>query len=1180
MRQPFHRVVLQCLIAASLGTIVEAQTTGAIRGTVKDSTGAIVPHATVVLTDSGTTNQRDTVTDDQGSYAFLLVPVSRYSLEITFPGFLPYRRTGIVVDVNSALQIDAVLQIAGQTESVTVSAGAIHIETAQTALGETITSQQVEAVPLNGRSYTDLLSIQAGVTPLNTSANLNQSSGGAFGAISVSGDLNPGLFSINGQREDANGFVLNGANVQEDMAGGAAIIPNLDSIAEFRILTSNFDADVGNFSGGVVSVVTKSGTNAFHGSGFDFLRNTVLDARGYFDPETARFDQNQFGGTLGGPVASDKVFFFTDYQGGRTSQGIETGRLPVPSLANRLGDFSTTPGALSGTVNGDYMAQLLSQRLGYAVTPSEPFYMTGCATATQCVFPGAMIPATAWSLPAQRLLSNIPLPNAGPSTFSNAAGTEHLQDDKGSIRLDANTGWFGYLTAYVFGDRYHLDNPYPTQQGGANVPGFNALSDGQSQLLTLSAAKPIGAAGTNEFRFSWLHNANNLGQAQGGVGANLAAQGFLPPSQGGFIAGYPKYQGVETVVFNTFTFGTTPFALDQRENTYQIQDNVSKIIGAHTVKFGGQARLMRVTQDVNLIANGEFEFFGTTTGSDFGDFLLGFPSVFSQQSTPPFHERSAYAGLYAQDSWRVRDNLTLNYGLRWEWLRPWSEDNLQTSTLIPGVESQKFPGAPLSYLLPGDVLPDGSTIPSTIAPTPKNDFAPRVGLAYAPSWDHGWLTALTGGPGASSVRAGWGTFYTAVEGLTVSYPTGDPPYGLTYVSPEPPLFEAPFIGAQTGTHYLQQFPVDVPPYTVTPQNPDTRDWSRYVPINGAVSYYYQNQTPYTEQYYVSFQRQFHGNTVATVSYIGSQAHNQLVLLAANPGSPALCLGLSQPSDVAPGTPTCGPFGENGVYTRADGTVVTGTRAPFGNGIGSDAYFMNMGSAHYNSLQVNLTHTSGPSSILGSYTLGKSVDWGSNIGEQVDPYNYARLQAVSAYDIRHNFVASYRYALPLNHLFGATRLTSGWAVSGVTRFSTGLPVTLYSFGDNSLIGSQNQGVNGIGSDLPNYTPGCNLQINHNPANGPEFNTACFTLPALGSEGNAPRRSFYGPGIENTDLALTKTTAFVNGMTVELRFEAFNVFNHPQFYGANAVDGNINSATFGSIVNAAPPRICQAAIKVRF
>src|SRR3984893_18549321 len=443
MQRKLGHVVLQCLFVSCISTLAYAQTSGTVRGTVKDATGAVVPHATVILMNGATKAQRDTVSDDQGVYAFTVLPVGQYDLEITFPGFLPYRRTGLSIDVNSAVQIDAILQIAGQTETVTVSAAAVHVETAQTALCEPITSQHVAAVPLNGRSYTDLLSIQAGVTPMNTSANLNQSSGGAFGAINVSGDLNPGMFSINGQREDANGFLLNGGNVQEDMAGGAAIIPNLDSMAQFRILTSNLDAESGNFSGGLISVVTKSGTNAFHGSGFEFLRNAALDARGFFDPQKARFDQNQFGGTLGGPIRRDKLFFFADYQGGRTTQGIETGRLSVPSLGNRAGDFSDVTTSLTGSVNGPYMAQLLSQRLGFAVSPNEAFYVPGCATTTRCVFPGAAIPNRAWSVPAQRLLPYIPLPNAGPRAFSSAAGTEQLHDDKGALRLDANPGWWG-----------------------------------------------------------------------------------------------------------------------------------------------------------------------------------------------------------------------------------------------------------------------------------------------------------------------------------------------------------------------------------------------------------------------------------------------------------------------------------------------------------------------------------------------------------------------------------------------------------------------------------------------------------------------------------------------------------------------------------------------------------------
>jgi len=697
----------------------------------------------------------------------------------------------------------------------------VHVKTADTQMGQVITGKQIVTVPLNGRSYTDLFALQPGVTPVTTSANPNVSSGGAFGSIPVSGSLDPGNFSINGQRESANGFMLNGADVEEGVSMGAAVVPNLDSIAEFRILSSNFDTEYGNYSGGLINVVTKSGTNQFHGDGFEFLRNTDLDARNFFSPSRGQFNQNQFGGTFGGPIRKDKIFFFADYQGTRTVEGLDTGLIPVPSVADRNGDLADHASLLTGMVSGSYWAGLLSQKLGYSVTPGEQYYTPGCSTASQCVFPNAVIPQNAWSVPAQRLLQYIPEPNLGPSIFSTAAFAEHLQDDKGSARVDANTR-LGMLSVYYFLDNYALNNPYPVQQGGANLPGFNALSNGQAQLVEVGDTKTLGASAVNEFRFSYLRDANNLGQPQGGVGVSLASQGFVQ-GPAGIVPGFPKAQGVETVVMNNITFGTNPFSLLQVNNTYEWLDNFSKVMGAHTLKFGAEFHNDSVKQLPDLIANGEFEFFGSATGSDFADFLLGLPSVYSQQSSPAFHELSRYAGLYAQDSWRVRPNLTLNYGLRWDWVRPWSEEYNQISTLIPGEESVKFPGAPLGYVFPGD-----PGIPSTIAPTPNDDFSPRVGLAYSPKWSSGFLRELTGGPGKTSVRAGFGRFFTAIEGLTVAYPTGNPPYGLTYVSPEPPLFATPFVGAQTGKQYPQQFPVNVPPYNVSPQNPDANvNWSLY-----------------------------------------------------------------------------------------------------------------------------------------------------------------------------------------------------------------------------------------------------------------------------------------------------------------------------------------------------------------
>lgn len=1164
-----------CLMLILLVDSVWASTGGSISGVVKDPMGGVIPRATVAALNSTTGVKQTTTTDARGFYSFPVLPVGPYEIEIGFQGFKPYLRKGLLLDVNGTLEVDATLELGERAQTVTVTEGGTHVKTSDTQMGEVITGKQTVAVPLNGRSYTGLFALQPGVTPVTTSANPNVSSGGAFGSIPVSGSLDAGNFSINGQRESANGFMLNGADVEEGISMGAAVVPNLDSIAEFRILTSNFDAEYGNYSGGLINVVTKSGTNQFHGDGFEFLRNTGLDARNFFSPSRDQFNQNQFGGTFGGPIHKDKVFFFADYQGTRTIEGLDTGLIPVPSLADRNGDLADEAGSLTGTVAGSYWAGLLSQKLGYPVTPGERYYTPGCATPSECVFPNAVIPQSAWSLPAQRLLEYFPEPNLGSGTFSTAAFAERLEDDKGSTRVDANSR-LGLISAYYFFDNYGLNNPYPTQQGGANVPGFNALSHGRAQLLELGATKTLGASAVNEFRFSYLRDANNLGQPQGGVGVSLAAQGF---SQGpsGIVPGFSKFQGVETVVMNNVTFGTNPFSLVQVNNTDEWLDSFSKVAGNHTVKLGGEFHDDAVKQLPDLIANGEFEFFGSATGLDFADFLLGLPSVYSQQSSPSFHELSRYAGLYAQDSWRLRPNLTLNYGFRWDWIRPWSEEYNQISTLIPGEKSITFPGAPAGYVFPGD-----PGVPSTIAPTPNDDFSPRLGVAYSPNWNSGLLRSLSGGPGKTSVRAGFGRFFTAIEGLTVAYPTGNPPYGLTYVSPEPPLFSAPFAGAQTGKQYPQQFPVNVPSYNVSPQNPDRNiNWSLYTPINGAVSFSHLNRTPYSENYFFSVERQLGKNTVFSTSYIGSQAHHLLVLLQANPGNPALCLSVSQPDEVKPGTPTCGPFGENGVYTMRASQVIDGTRQPFGNEFGSNAWFDAMGNSNYNALQASLRHTSGRLSVMAGYTYSKSLDQSSNIGEQVFPYDYQLTRAVSAFDMTHNLVASYLYELPVDKLFHhASRWAQGWAMSGITRFSTGLPVTLFSYGDHSLIGSQNQGVNGIGSDEPNYTPGP-LHLNANPRNGKaDFNTALFSTSALGQPGTADRRFFFGPGINNFDLALLKNLRLTESKTLEIRLESFNTFNHAQFYGANAVDGNINSQSFGRVVSASAPRILQIAAKLYF
>jgi hypothetical protein len=1167
-----------------------AEVGGKITGVVKDQTGGIIPGATVVVLNTATGVKQTTVTNAEGTYSFPVLAVGQYDIDVTADGFKPNKTKGLQIDINMALTVDVTLQINEQNATVTVTEGAAQVETSDTQLGQVINSAQVTALPLNGRSYTDLFATQVGVTPLTTSGAGNSTSGGGFGAVPVAGNANTGQFSINGQRESANGFTLNGVSVQETIGQQAGIIPNLDSIAQFRILTSNADAEYGNYSGGLINVVTKTGGNQFHGNLFEFLRNTDLDARGFFDPTRATFQQNQFGGTIGGPIKKDKIFFFADYQGERTVEGIETGIVSVPSLANRLGDFSDSANTLTGKVASAFLGQTLGSNLKYGVTVGEPFYTPGCVSTSQCVFPNAKIPETAFAVPAQKMLQFIPVPNLGASEFSTGADQLRLSDDKGSARMDFSTARCGRFSTYYFADNYTLDNPYPSGLGGATLPGpngaYDALSTGTDQMMVINNTKTFGSNLVNEAHIGYIRLNNDLGVPKGGVGVSLAEQGISSGPQG-IQQGFPQFAGVEMLYFNTFAVGTNPFFVAQVNNTIDSGDTVSRVLGNHTMKFGGQYIRYLVKQAPDLVANGTFSFFGSgtqTTGNGFADFLLGLPDFYSQQSSPPFHETSATGGIFAEDSWRARPNLTINYGLRWDYIRGWSEEHNQGTTLIPGVESQTFPEAPLGYLVPGDRLSNGQTLPSTLAHTPMDDFSPRVGIAYSPNWSDGLLGALSGGPGKTSVRVGAGRFFTAIEGLTIAYPTGNPPYGLTYTSPEPPEMATPFVGALSGMQYLQQFPVQVPAYGHSPANSDPNvPWDRYTPISGAVSYFYKNKTPYSMALNLTVERQVSSKTVASASYVGSLGRHLLTVVEANPGNPALCLSLSQPQDVMPGTPTCGPFGENLVYTRADGTVVDGTRnlAGFPNTIGTNAWFKNVGNSNYNALDLTLKHTSGRLTLLASYTYGKSLDDSSNLQEQVNPFNYRAEYGISAYDIKHNFVVSYNYELPVEKLLRWNKgWTEGWALSGITRFATGLPVTFASNGDNFLVYAQNNGINSVSIDLPNIARG-NLDINHNPRNGqPYFNTTLFSPNVLGTQGNAARRPFYGPGVNNFDIALLKVTKLRESRSLEFRFETFNTFNHAQFDGSGSVDGNINDATFGKVVKAASPRISQAALKFLF
>jgi hypothetical protein len=481
---------------------MRAATGGTVSGVITDQTGAVVPGATLKLVNTAQHTTYQIVSDKQGLYSFPNLPVGHYDLTIEANGFTLQRKANLTVDTDSAIKVDINLAIGVQSDTVTVmSDTGVQVDTAATHLGEVVSAAQMTALPLNGRSYTDLLSIQLGVAPISTLLPNSVIMAGVTGGIDPSGDLNPGNLSINGQRESSNGFLVNGVDVQEHMNGGTSIIPDLDSIEQFRVLTTNFDPEYGNYNGGIVTVISKSGTGQVHGKAFEFFRNTNLDARGYCDPTRSTFKQNQFGGAIGGPIKRDKLFFFTDYQGTRTTQGVSTGKISVPTVAQRGGDFSDPKIRLTGCVSGPYLASLLSQKLGRIVSANDPYSAQSVCpnpggSMGPAAFPNGIIPQRAWSAPAKNLLQYIPSPNSGSSQFSTSAFSQTVRDDKGSARIDWNSR-LGQLSVYYFLDDCRLDNPYPGAVAGASIPGFDALTIGRAQLLSLEDTKVIGSNTVN-----------------------------------------------------------------------------------------------------------------------------------------------------------------------------------------------------------------------------------------------------------------------------------------------------------------------------------------------------------------------------------------------------------------------------------------------------------------------------------------------------------------------------------------------------------------------------------------------------------------------------------------------------------------------------------------------------------
>jgi len=1140
----FQLTVAVCVCFCAV--VLRADVTATILGNARDTTGAALSHAKITVTNVDTNLSRTTVTDNTGEYRFLSLPAGTYTVEAELNGFQRFVAGNIVLSVDQQRRVDIPMQVGSLQQRVEVNAAAVQVETTNTQLGTVIDEKNIVNLPLNGRSYIDLLSIQAGVAP----------SGGAGG-----------LISVNGQRQESNSFLVNGGDVNEGRRMTAGVVPNLDSVAEFRLITNSFDAEYGRFSGAVMNAITKTGTNGLHGAAFEFLRNSNMDARAFFDPAVTVLKRNQFGYAVGGPALKNRLFWFTDYQGTRERRGTSGSLSQLPSAAQRSGVF--TPSDLNGDVSGPYWAQVLTKRLGYAVSANEPYSTPTCTSTAVCVFPGGVIPTSAISPISANLLKNyIPVPNAGTNTFNPPSVVNSLTDNKAGQRVDyigKRTGnWYGY---------YHFDDSTSTNPGiyGPAFGNFGTFTPARTQQGVLANTHTFGASAVNEARVDYMRIASVSNQPTDPK-VDLASMGFVtgPGTLGIINSGPDSWQSVPPISLTGqigFSFGRTISATGQYNNTWHFADNFSKLWRKHAFKFGGDFRYLQINERNIYAPNGNFDFDGSETGHDVADFLLGAPDSYIQASFQVLDSRTKYGAAFAQDSWRVAPNFTLNYGLRWEVSTPWYDTQNKIQTIVAGVQSTVFPGAPKGWLVPGDPgLPGGGPIPSTLAPTTWRNFAPRLGLAWSPNVSGGILGKILGGPGKTSIRAAAGIYYTAIQDAGLFIEVADAPYGLFWVSQSPVLFDQPFLTRADGTSQTQRFPFVLP----VPGSPGIKnlDWSVFLPITSSPGYQPGNKLPYGEHFNFSIQRELSSSSVLTLAYVGTEGHKLFAQYEANPGDAALCLSL-RGTGVKAGTPQCGPNQENAVFTRPNGSQVFGTRGPLGYDFGSNTYESTNANSSYNSLQVTVERRGRNLTFLAAYTFSKSMDTASGFST-MNFSNFHLSRSLSAFDATHNFVVSYNYALPFDHALGGApkRLTQGWSLNGITRFATGSPIAISQTGDRSLTGAG-------AVDHPDFIGGLVItpDVRDTP-NHQYFNKTAFTSEVLGTMGNANSRFFHGPGINNWDVGLQKNTKVRESMSVQFRAEFFNAMGHAQFSNPS---GSFTSGNFGRVTGARAGRIGQMSLK---
>jgi Carboxypeptidase regulatory-like domain len=1175
-----HRYLCLCLVMLLSTLQLRADVTGSILGYVRDASGAVLPNASLTVTQTSTGYTRTATADSSGQYTILALPPGTYRLTASMAGFENGVIENINLNVNDALKFDFALKVGNVSQTVSVDASSVQVDTATTSMGTTITSAQILSMPLNGRSYLDLLALQPGVSPSNTNSNYNDRSPSS-GLYGSSGNV-----STDGQPEWANAFLVNGAEVNETKNMGAGLIPDADSVAEFRLITNSFSAEYGKFTGSVMNTVTKSGTNSFHGTLFEFYRNQKLDAINYFDTTKAELKRHQFGGVVGGPIWKDRLFTFTDYQQTRQVAGVSTGLVQVPSADERNGIFSDA--ILDSAVQGDAWAATLMSRGGGVINGAGGVCQPPACTPTlynQLGTPtvttdstGATVPAhniSAYIDPVTKLtLPVIPAANQGAFNYDNSGAVGSIIDTNMAQRIDFVNHKTGDWSFYYHYDDATAVQPVYGDNGVQTLPGYPTTQPSRNQLFVASNTKTIGSTTVNVARIQFFRTATHTAQpASSSAITSYAQYGFnTDPTTGGLInSGPPGYpSSLPTLFFNSFAVGTNWLNLYQPETNYGVGDTVSKTIGNHSLSFGGDFRYYQLNARNTCGPNGYYVFNGTETGADASDYFIGAPAQFVQCSIQLLDNRSRYGALFGQDSWKATPNLVVNYGLRWDVARPWSDVYGRLTTPVPGEQSVKFPDSP-----PGNVVPGDPGVPSTISPTRWNNLAPRIGIAYAPSG------GFWGAAGKTSIRAAWGLYYLGVADNGNFGILGDAPWGLYWSSPKPTTFGSPYITRADGTSQGQKFPFTFPsgpgPF---PNFQFGNLMPLYVP-----GYYNHNKTTASQHYNLSIQRQLDKSTVLTVAYVATQGrhleHGEDLIY----GDAALCQSL----------PGCGPNGEGGVY-QANGQIYYGSfTGPIDNqtisqnytnssggpvvAFASATYLQNSGNSNYNSLQISAERRARDVTYLLSYTYSKSLD---DIAAKWDPRDPSRAYGQSSWDMRHNFVASYNWHLPFEHFLGAHRYSQGWEITGISRFNTGFPVSLKSGGDFALTN--------IGLDYPTQVGPLKKLNPHAPGHN-FFNASAFAsnlscgYEECGVTGSAKQYLFHGPGTINTDAGVEKDTKLTERTQLNLRIEFFNVFNHANFLsntptGSASVIGDANNSQFGQVTDTAPARVGQISGKFIF